>query len=123
MISKVGFGWTTRTFALILLVTLIIPMTLLRKRVPNSTRRSLIDVAALRQPAFDLCLCAMFVVFMGLYVPYFYIEVFAVREQILETGHEYLAKYLIVILNIGSLVGRLVSYSSRLRFVSTFVTC
>ncbi len=94
--------------AFVLLASLILPLVTMRKRVPQSSRRAFIDPSALREPAFCLALASMFVVFMGLYVPYFYIEVFAVRESILEVGHKYLVKYLIVIMNVGSLVGRLV---------------
>ena len=50
----------------------------------------------------------MFAIFVGLYVLYFYIEVFSVRRQIFSVAGQNLPKYLIVIMNVGSLFGRLV---------------
>ena len=80
----------------------------MRKRIPRSTRRALFDSAALRELPFMIVLGSMFVVFAGLYVPYFYIEVFSVRTSIMEHDDLFLNKYLIVLMNTGSAFGRLV---------------
>ena len=109
LLPLVDFGWTTRCIGFVLLAMLILPVTTMQKRVPQSPRRALIDFAALRELPFGLVLCSMFVVFAGIYVPYFYIEVFSVRAGVLVHNELYLSKYLIIYMNAGSLFGRVVS--------------
>ena len=49
---------------------------------------------------------ACFIGFLGLYVPYFFIQAFAI-DNVLVTGN--VALYLIPVLNAGSFLGRIVS--------------
>jgi predicted MFS family arabinose efflux permease len=102
---RIGFGWTTRCIGFVVLAPLAFPLVTLRKFVKESPPRALIDKSALKEWPFVLTLPAMFLVFAGLYVPYFYIEVFSVRTGV---ASEDLNKYLIVFMNVGSLVGRVV---------------
>ena len=105
---KIGFGWATRCIGFILLASLAFPIVTMVKRVAQSLRRALIDKSALRELPFVLTLAAMFPVFAGLYIPYFYIEVFSVRTNVMRPESGYLNKYLIIFMNAGSLLGRLV---------------
>lgn len=122
MIINAGFGWATRTIALLLFITLVIPTVSLQKRTPTSSRRRFLDPVALREPSFVLCMSSMLIAFIGLYIPYFYIEVFALRRNVLNSDQKYLTKYLIVIMNVGSLVGRLVRYPSHGRSLTVLTT-
>lgn len=81
----------------------------MRKRFPRSLPRAIIDRSALHEPAFLLSTVAMLFVFAGLYIPYFYIQVFAEKKRVMDASNTYLNQYLIVFLNVGSFFGRLVS--------------
>lgn len=102
---RIGFGWTIRCIGFVVLASLAFPLVTLRKRVAESPSRAFIDKSALRELPFVLTLPAMFLVFAGLYVPYFYIEVFSVRTNAVRPD---LNGYLIVFMNAGSLLGRVV---------------
>ena len=106
---QVGFDWTTRIIAFVVLASLLLPIVAMRKRVSKSPRRTFVDLAAFREAPFIFMLCSMFFLFTGLYIPYFYIEVFSIQTQTLARSDRYLDKYLIVFLNVGSAIGRLVS--------------
>ena len=108
MVDKVGFGWTTRTMAFIILASLFLPVLTMRKRFPKSPPRPMFDRSALHEPATVLSWAAMLLVFAGLYIPYFYIEVFSVQKGAIRAGDAYLNSYLIVFMNVGSFFGRLV---------------
>ena len=109
MVPQVGFGWTTRSIGFVLLASMVLPVATMQKRVPKGPARAIIDTAALREPAFILVWWSMLLIFAGLYIPYFYIEVFSVRANVFIPEEVYLNKYLIVFMNTGSLFGRLVS--------------
>lgn len=59
-----------------------------------------------------LVMWAILLIFLGLYIPYFYIEIFSIRKGIMNSEDTYLNKYLIIFLNVGSFFGRLVSVLS-----------
>lgn len=65
-VPRIGFGWTTRVIAFIILISLIPPILTMRKRVPRSPKRALVDKAALREVPFVIALCAMLLLFVGL---------------------------------------------------------
>ncbi|TKA69549.1 hypothetical protein B0A55_06559 [Friedmanniomyces simplex] len=104
---RIGFGWTVRVLAFIVLASLLLPVLTMRKRHPRSPPRALVDPEAFEEPATVFTYASMLLVMMGLYVPYFYIEVFAVQKHTMSQGKEYLYNYLIVFLNVGSFFGRL----------------
>lgn len=122
LVPRIGFGWTTRTMGLLLLAALVLPVATMAKKTPRSPRRAIIDASALREPAFLLVLASMLIIFAGMYVPYFYIVVFSVRAKILVGGDAYLNKYLIVFLNTGSFVGRLVRLNHLIASLLSLLT-
>ena len=100
-----GFRWATRIIAFIMLGTSIVPVAGIRARKePPIKRRKVYDIESFRDPPF-VCFClSMCFGFMGLYVLYFYIELYAMQEC--HMGED-LAPYTIAIANAGAALGRL----------------
>jgi MFS family permease len=107
LLPKLGFSWTTRVLGLILGVTMLVPNVCMKVRVLPAKSRSLVDLSAFKIPAYSLQTCGFFFGFMGLYIPFFYAQVFAVQEHI--TSEE-MAFYLLAIMNGTSVFGRKFPY-------------
>ncbi len=90
-----------------MLATLTVPMVGMKMRLKPPVRRKLLDPSAWKEPAYTLFAFAAFFGFLGLYIPVFYIQIFAIEQQILSQRQE-LAFYLLAILNTGSFFGRLI---------------
>ncbi|KAM3554245.1 hypothetical protein MY1884_006237 [Beauveria asiatica] len=105
LVPKVGFGWTCRILGFILLVTSVIPALLMRSKQPPRRDRKLIDAAAFRDVPYLLLNAGLTFGFMGLYIIFNYIELFALDRTNVSHG---LADYLLVILNVSSLPGRII---------------
>ncbi|KAK5699290.1 hypothetical protein LTR17_023383 [Elasticomyces elasticus] len=93
----------------------------MRKLSGRSPARAFIDRSAFQEPATVITYASMLLVFVGLYIPYFYIQVFA--EQ--EIGENNINQYLIVILNAGSFFGRLFPslLADKIGPMNTIVLC
>lgn len=102
---RIGFGWATRVIAFIMLATLIVPVMGMRMRIVTSTVRPRFDAAAWREMPFALYACAVFFGFIGLYIPFFYVQLYSIERDVVDTG---LVFYLVPLLNAASLFGRLV---------------
>ncbi|KAI1502528.1 major facilitator superfamily domain-containing protein [Biscogniauxia marginata] len=101
----IGFGWATRVIAFILLGTAPIPLIFMRPRVPAPKRkRAFFDKSGFSDPPLMTWGVGAFFAFLGLYVPFFYIQLYAIRYRI--ASPEFSA-YLVTLLNAGSVVGRL----------------
>jgi MFS family permease len=100
----VGFGWATRVIAFILLATSAIPIAFMRTRLPPPRRRrSIVDPTAFRDAPFLLVVGSLFFDFLGLYVPFFYIQLFTEKKGL--AGPDF-SPYLVTLLNVGSIFGR-----------------
>ncbi|PWY74481.1 MFS general substrate transporter [Aspergillus sclerotioniger CBS 115572] len=105
LINKVGFGWTTRIIGFIALAGLTVPLLILKRRLPPPTQsRSLIDLAAFKEPPFLLFSFGLFFSFIGLYFPFFYLQSYFNDYLHNDTT---LAFYIFSILNATSVVGRI----------------
>jgi phosphoglycerol transferase MdoB-like AlkP superfamily enzyme len=102
---RVGFGWTTRIIGFIVLLAAIIPVIGLRMRTQPSAVRKVFDVRAWRELPFIASSVFFFLVFMGAYIPPFYIQSYASDTNVVG---ETLAPYLLPLLNVGSFFGRIV---------------
>lgn len=100
---RIGFGWTTRIIALILLVCAILPVLGARMRDPPVAARKIFDAKAWTETSFRIFAVFTFLVFMGSYIPPFYIQSYGSQSLTGALGH-----YLLPILNLGSLFGRIV---------------
>lgn len=100
---RVGFGWTIRITALIMLALSIMPVLGMRMRTRPATARKLFDTSALAETPFLVFNAFLFLVFMGSYIPLVYIQVYGSHSIGGEFGH-----YLLPIMNLGSCLGRIV---------------
>ncbi|KAL2021640.1 hypothetical protein VTK56DRAFT_6993 [Thermocarpiscus australiensis] len=119
----IGFGWATRAIAFILLGTSAIPIAFMKTRIPPTGKaRSFIDKSALRDAPYLLFTTGGFFAFLTLYVPFFYISLFATAHQ---TTPESFAPYLVTLLNVGSILGRVVPNALADRFggLNVMVAC
>lgn len=105
LISPIGFGWTTRVIGFIMIVTQIIPSLCMRVRVLPAKKRSLVDLHSFLIPAYSIQIVGFFVGFMGLYMPFFYSQVYALTNNITNPD---LAFYLLPIMNSTSIFGRII---------------
>lgn len=102
---SIGFGWTTRVLAFITLALLVVSMAVMRTRLPPKPGRALFQPSAFKSVAFTLQSFGVMVGFMGLYIPMFYIQSYALARHI--TSDTDYAFYLLSILNAGSFFGRI----------------
>ena len=91
-----------------ILATLTVPLAVLKVRVVPAKKRKLVDWVAFTEPAYVLFILGGLVTFMGLYVPFFYIQYFSVSTGITDAN---LGFYLLAILNTASIAGRIIPNS------------
>lgn len=104
LITRIGFAWATRVLGFMSLATLLISISVMKVRVLPGARRKLLDLPAFTELPYLLFVTSGFVVFMGLYAPFFYVESFAIRYSITDTN---LAFYTLAIINSASVFGRI----------------
>lgn len=110
-VSSISFEWATRLIAFIMLFMALVPVITLRQLQRPPTVRRLIAVDALKEAPYVIFLLNNLVSFSGLYVPYFYIQLYTAHKDI-QMGS--VSLYLVSIINAFGLPGRLVSRSPRL---------
>lgn len=103
---RIGFGWTVRLMAFIVLATLSVPLVGMRMRIQPPMRRRLMDLAAWKEAPYATFGAAVFLGYMGVYIPYFYVQIYASEKLIVDDSF---SVYLLVLLSAGSFFGRLVS--------------
>jgi predicted MFS family arabinose efflux permease len=104
LLSKVGFGWSVRIAGFVALFGLSISCAAMRIRSLPAERRKGIDWSAFRELPYALFNLGMFLCFMGLYTPYYYLQSIALEERMVPGN---LAFYLLPIMNAASTFGRL----------------
>ncbi len=102
---RIGFGWTVRLMAFIMLTTLSIPMLGMKMRIKPPVRRRLVDLVAWKEVPYAIFGVAEFLGYMGVYIPFFYVQLYAVEKNI---SNDSFSVYLLILLNAGSFFGRLV---------------
>lgn len=102
---QIGFSWATRVIGFLILGTQLIPNLCMRVRVLPAKSRSLLDLRAFLIPAYSLNVFGFFIGFMGLYMPFFYSQVYAIEAHITNSN---LAFYLLAVMNSTSTFGRIV---------------
>lgn len=102
---SIGFGWATRVISFITLALLLIAVAVMKSRLPPKAGRSLFQPSALKNIPFILMSLGISMGFIGLYVPMFYIQTYALTRRI--TCDTNYAFYLLSILNAGSFFGRI----------------
>ncbi|CAI7651313.1 unnamed protein product [Penicillium manginii] len=104
LVKSVGFGWSTRAMAFIMLTTLLVSIFVMKFRPRPSTVRKLFDKSACKEPSFFLFAIGAFFGFIGVYMPLVYVAINATYHGM----HPKLASYLLPTLNAGSVLGRIV---------------
>ncbi|ETS75007.1 hypothetical protein PFICI_13491 [Pestalotiopsis fici W106-1] len=103
---QIGFGWATRVIAFMMLALSVIPLVFMKTRVPPAShKRAFLDASVATDVPFLVYIVGLFFAFIGLYVPFFYIQLYAIQHGISSTEF---SPYLVTILNAGSVIGRLV---------------
>lgn len=101
--EKIGFGWTVRIIGFIAMATLAIPCAVIQPRVPKSAaKKKILDTKILKELPFGLINLATFFGFVGQYIPFFFIAEYAEEHGIANPF------WMIIVLNAGSLPGRVV---------------
>lgn len=110
---RIGFGWTTRVIAFIILGTSVIPLLVMKSRTVASPWRTVLDSTAFRDIPYILLNTGLLFGFMGLWVIFYYIQLYALQQS---SASSELASYLLVIINASSLPGRLLPgfYADRI---------
>jgi len=102
---QIGFPRTVRIMGLIMLITLSLPIIFMKARLNPSSRRKIIDLAAWQEVPYLMFGIGVFLIFMGFYIPFFYVQIYAIEKGIVSPN---LGFYLLALLNTGSFFGRLV---------------
>jgi MFS family permease len=79
---QIGAGWATRVLAFIMLATLAVSLSVMRTRILPVQKRALLDIPAFKEKPFIFFTLGMFFGFMGLYIPFFYVQSYAIEEKV-----------------------------------------
>lgn len=104
LIPKVGFPWTARIIGFIIFGGMILAWTLLKPRLPPRKNRQMIHWPSFKDVSYLLLAFGLLFGFMGLYIPFFYIQTYALRIGV-EKNYAF---YLLAVLNAGSVFGRII---------------
>ncbi|KAJ7512581.1 MFS general substrate transporter [Mycena galericulata] len=106
--GKTGFAWGVRAVSFLDLGLLLTANAIMRTRLPprsmNPNAKPIDIRGILTDVPFWMCLIGIFLAFWGLFVPIFYIQLFAVKHN----ASPILQKYIIAILNAAGFFGRTV---------------
>ncbi|KAJ1301772.1 hypothetical protein OPQ81_009001 [Rhizoctonia solani] len=106
MFKRHGFAWGVRSTAFVVLACLVVANLLMRTRLPPKSKRPPTPPpdfkAIMSDSTYLAAIAGAFLVMMGLFLPIFYIQLFAVVHGIDES----LAFYSLAILNAASIFGR-----------------
>lgn len=101
--SDIGFGWSIRIVAFIMLPFVLFACLVLQPRVPSRNSKMFV-FEAWKDKRYVLLAVALFFIMMGMWVPVFFIPTYAVSRGMGAT----LAAYLLAIINGSSTFGRII---------------
>ncbi|KAL9576074.1 MAG: hypothetical protein Q9212_007408, partial [Teloschistes hypoglaucus] len=107
LISRVGFGWTVRVIALVVLITLI-PANLIARERPGTIRKGSpqqMDWSAFTDMPYLLVMAGLFFTFWGIYFGFYYIVTYAQTTLHLSPAE---ATNLLILMNAANLPGRFI---------------
>ncbi|KAL3424969.1 MFS monocarboxylate [Phlyctema vagabunda] len=102
LLSEIGFGWTLRTIAFIMLPLLTIGCLTIIPPPEQKTRQN-VDFSCLKNPVLVLLALGLFFVYLGLFTLFFYVTPWTVSLGL--DGN--MAFYMVSIVNAASLFGRI----------------
>jgi len=100
--SKIGFGWGVRIVGFGILACLTVASVLIKERLPPR-KGAFFAPQAFLQLSYVLSVAGIFLIFLAIFLPFFYISEYAIEKMHMSTS---LAFYLLSIINGLSLVGR-----------------
>ncbi|OLN96280.1 Riboflavin transporter MCH5-like protein 2 [Colletotrichum chlorophyti] len=103
LLDTVGFGWAVRTCGFIMMPVLLFASLAVRARLPPRKSRFFIW-SAFREPLYVLLILGVCLMFVGMFVPLFYLPTFGIDNG-MRPG---LASYLVAIINGASVPGRII---------------
>jgi MFS family permease len=74
LLPRVGFGWTVRTMAFVILFNTIVILSIARVRLPPRKTGPLVEWSAFREPSYTLFCIGMFFNLWAVYFAYFYVS-------------------------------------------------
>ncbi|KAE9405270.1 MFS general substrate transporter [Gymnopus androsaceus JB14] len=104
LFPTVGFAWAVRAQSFLYLGLLVISNLIMKTRLPPGGKKSVDMKGIMTDVPYMICTAGSFFVFWGLFVPYFYLQLFCSKHN-LPTN---IVTYGITILNIMGVVGRTV---------------
>ncbi|KAH7031621.1 riboflavin transporter MCH5 [Microdochium trichocladiopsis] len=107
LVMMLGFAWAVRIIAFIALAVLLFSLAVLRRRTAGIAGpvRTLLDRSAFHERPYVLYCLAMWLSYVGFWVPVFYLQPYALTHGMQRADN--LALYLNAIYNSGSVPGRL----------------
>ena len=105
MVGRVGFGWACRTIAFVTVPGNLFAVRVLRvpEQAVRKEGRALVDWSMAKEVVFRMLCASAFVVFVGLYIPVFFVQEYAAVKT--DLGRE-VVRYLVPVLMTGQTVGR-----------------
>ncbi|KAL2832990.1 major facilitator superfamily domain-containing protein [Aspergillus cavernicola] len=101
--SSLGFGWTVRVVAFVILPFMGFSCIAIKSRVPPRKTHFFL-LGPYKQPRFIMLFTALFFMFVGMFTPMFYLTTYATTQGMGTT----LAGYLLALVNAASTIGRIV---------------
>ncbi|KAH8883579.1 MFS general substrate transporter [Thozetella sp. PMI_491] len=105
LLPQIGFAWTVRVIALVILVTLGLANIVLRGPGTAKQRRALIDRASLTDWPYVVFVVACFTILLGIYTPFFYVQSYAITSGVASKDTAF---YLVAAMNLSSIPGRVI---------------
>ncbi|KAH8880804.1 MFS general substrate transporter [Thozetella sp. PMI_491] len=105
LIDRLGFAWACRVFAILNGSLLAVPCLLIRP--PSRQAAGIFDPTALRDVSFLLFSLALFFIWLGIDIPFFYLPAY-VQAGELGHSHPQLGDYLLSATNASAILGRVV---------------
>jgi MFS family permease len=106
LVPEIGFPWATRVLGFVALGTLMIPLIVMRQRLPPRKRGSVIEYQALRTPEFALYVIGIFFTFLGFFTFYNFVEEWTLATHMDTKGLNVF--YILPIVNAASAFGRVI---------------
>jgi len=100
---RLGFGWATRVVAFVMIALFITPLIGMKQRVRPANRRELFNATSFKDAPFLIFNIGVFFGFMGVYVPFYYVQLYALEVCHMDESFSF---YLLAIINASSTIGR-----------------